>query len=54
MSDAQNFLNEPNKAKLSFHKNRLLNKMTSKNQVNRRNIFPGKNTLFLKIINNIL
>ena len=37
-----------------FQQNCLLNKMISKIQVNRRNVFPGKNALFLKSINNIL
>ena len=40
-------MDRPN-LKSFFQKNRLLNKMFSKNQVNRRNIFPGKNALFLK------
>ena len=45
-------MDRPN-PKLFFQKNRLLNKMISKNQ-NRRNTFTGKNALFLKSINNIL
>ena len=32
----------------------MLNKMISKNQVNKINIFTGKDALFLKSINNIL
>ena len=40
--------------KLFFQKNCLLSKIISKNQVNRRNIFTGKNPLFIKSINNIL
>ena len=40
---------------LFLKKNRLLNKMISKNQVNRRKFsLEKKNALFLKSINNIL
>ena len=40
---------------LFLQKNRLLNKMISKNQVNRRKFsLEKKNALFLKSINNIL
>ena len=46
-------MDRPN-PKLFFQKNRLINKMIPKNQVNRRNIFTGKNSLFLKNIKNIL
>ena len=46
-------IDRPNR-KLFFQKNRLLFKMMSKNQVNRRNIFTKKHALFLKSINNIL
>ena len=49
------FCSRPSKLKtIFFLKNRLLNKMISKNQVNRKIIFIGKNALFLKSINNIL
>ena len=53
MSDKK-FLKWTVQTKLFFQKNRFLNKMISKNQVNKRNVFTGKNTLFLKSINNIL
>ena len=46
-------MDRPN-LKLLFQKNRLLNKMILKNQVNRGNIFTRKNALFLKSITNIL
>ena len=36
--------------KLIFQKNRLLNKLIPKNQVNRRNIFTGKMHCFLKVL----
>ena len=36
--------------KLIFQKNRLLNKLIPKNQVNRRNIFTGKMHSFLKVL----
>ena len=36
--------------KLFFQKNHLLNKIISKNHVNRRNIFTGKIHCFLKVL----
>ena len=42
-------MDSPN-PKLFFQKNHLHNKMISKNQVNRRNIFTGKKDCFLKVL----
>ena len=46
-------MDQPN-PKLFFQKNCLVNKIIPKNQLNIRNIFTGKNALFVKSIKNIL
>ena len=50
MSDKKFFKMDILNLKLFFQKNRLLNKIMPKNQVNRRNIFTGKMYCFLKVL----